>query len=349
MAALNSTGIDGQHPLVAMLEPGLALIVGDERKAMAAIERQMSHPDPWARAALQLVRGLIAENSGDLPGVRESSALALEGFREAGDRWGIAMALSTAAGVAVLDGELPAAVEQYQEAVKLLEELGSVDDVSYLLLRSALALERHGQHEQARVLLYRARELAVDRGAYSILLMTDFAIAQQLAADGDTVAARDFTLEAIERAKTVQSVAPQALASMYCALAGLEQGFGEITEAFEHVAVAFELALGSHDMPVVAITGVKLAELVLGSGEPALAIRLLGASDSIRGAPDRSDPHAANVISAAREALGTGADRELEAGRATPRAAALALLQGHVSGASFTVGAPLPRAIGDGV
>jgi predicted ATPase len=332
LVAVQATGVEGQHPLVAMLEPGLALIIGDDRTAMEAIERQMNHPDPWARAALQLVRGLIAENSGDLPGVRESSALALEGFREAGDRWGIAMALSTSAGVAVLDDELASAVEQYQEAVDLLEALGSVDDVAYLLLRSAIALERHGERERAQVALHRARQLAEDRGAFSILLMTDFAIAQQLARDGDTVAARDFTLEAIVRAKTVQNVAPQALASMYCALADLEQTLGGLDEAFEHVATAWELALGSHDMPVVALAGVKLAELVLASGQPVLALRLLGASDAIRGAPDLSEPRAAKLISAARQAddLGAeGAEREVEAGRAMARRDAITLVQGQ--------------------
>ena len=164
--------------------------------------------------------------------------------------------------------------------------------------------------------------------------MTDFAIAQQLAQDGDAVAGRDFTLEAIERAKTVQNVAPQALASMYCALADLDHGLGELEEAFEHLAMAWELALGSHDMPVVAIIGVKLAELVLASGQPALALRLLGASDSVRGAPDLSEPRAAKLISAARKAGGRdaeGAESELAAGRATPRKDAIALLQRQFS------------------
>jgi ATP/maltotriose-dependent transcriptional regulator MalT len=307
----------------------------------------MSHPDPWARAALQLVRGLIAENSGDMAGVRESSLLALEGFREAGDRWGIAMALSTAANVAVLDGELASGVEQYQEAVELLEELGSADDVAYLLLRSAMALDRHGDQPRARQALQRARELALDRGAFSILLMTDFAIAQQLAQDGDPIAARDFTLEGIERARTVQNVAPQALASMYCALADLEQGLDAIDEAFEHLALAWELGLGSQDMPVVALIGVKLAELILASGEPLLALRLLGASDSVRGARDLSEPRTPKLVSAAREAAGLDAEtaeREVTAGRATPRTEAIALLASQISRpVSPSVPRPEPR------
>lgn len=49
--------------------------------------------------------------------------------------------MSTSAAVAVLDGKLASAVEQYGEAVELLEELGSADDVAYQLLRSAMALE----------------------------------------------------------------------------------------------------------------------------------------------------------------------------------------------------------------
>lgn len=238
--------------------------------------------------------------------------------------------MSTSAAVAVLDGKLASAVEQYGEAVELLEELGSADDVAYQLLRSAMALERHGEHEQASAALRRARELALDRGAFCILLMTDFAIAQQLAQDGDSTAGREFTFDAIERAKTVQNVAPRALASMYCALADLEQGLDEIEEAFEHVAMAWELAVGSHDMPIVALVGVKLAELVLASAHPILALRLLGATDSIRGAPDLSDPRAGNLISAGCEAAGADrerAERELTAGRATLKRDAIALLQ----------------------
>ncbi len=327
---LGSAAAASRHPLAVMLRPGLALLSEDEEGAKAAIAEGMSHPDPWARAGLQLIRGLLAENSGDQPGVREANALALAGFREAGDGWGTAMALATSAGVAVLDGDLGSAVEQYDEAVELLEKLGSADDVSYLLLRGAMALERHGEPERARAYLAHARSLASERGAFSIQLMTDFAFAHQLTADGDHHAARAVVLDGIERARNAANVAPQALASMYFALAELDRQLGNTAEAYEHLAIAWERACESHDMPIVAITGVKLAELVLASGEPLLAARLLGASDAIRGAPDLSDPDAKALIAAACEAEGPAAERELLTGRAMARPDALALLAQHV-------------------
>jgi predicted ATPase/DNA-binding SARP family transcriptional activator len=328
---LGSQSRTSEHPLAALLRPGVALLSGDEEGAKAAIADGMGHRDPWARASLQLIRGLVAENGGDQTGVREANALALAGFREAGDGWGTAMALATSAGVAVLDGDLGSAVDQYDEAVDILEELGSADDVSYLLLRGAMALERHGEPERARSYLSRARALAGERGTFSIQMMTEFALAHQLAADGDPAAARTLVIEGIERARNTANVAPQALASMYCALADLDRKLGDSGRARENLAIAWDRATDSHDMPIVAIVGGKLAELVLASDDPLLAIRLLGASDAIRGAPDLSDPDAVALIAAARAAAGETADRELLAGRAMERSAAITLIAAHLS------------------
>jgi hypothetical protein len=201
--------------------------------------------------------------------------------------------------VAVVDGELPKAVEQIQEAVGLLEALGSTDDVAYLLMRRALAQERIGDREGAHSSLVRAHDLAEQRGSNSILAMTEFAMGQQKYEATGGAEGREFIVAAIKRAETAPNVAPQALASMYCSLAGLEGMEGiedQLDIAHGHLARAWELALESHDMPVVALVGVKIAELTLASGEPGLAARLLGASDSVRGAPDRSDPDAAALI-----------------------------------------------------
>jgi predicted ATPase/DNA-binding SARP family transcriptional activator/tetratricopeptide (TPR) repeat protein len=321
-----------EHPLATLLRPGVALLAGDEKGAIAAIEEAMGHPDPWARASLQLIRGLLAENSGDQTGVRQANVSALAGFREAGDGWGTAMALATSAGMAMLDGDLGSAIERYDEAIDILQELGSADDISYLLLRGAMALERHGESERARAYLSRSRNLAAERGTLSVQLMTALALSHQLLADGDPQAARAVAVEALERAQDSANVAPQALASMYCALADLDHQLGSPDLARAHLATAWEQAMESNDMPIVAVVGAKLAERVLASGDALLAIRLLGASDSIRGAPDLSDPDAAGVIASARAAAGKAADIELLAGRAMDRSDALTLIAGHISG-----------------
>ncbi len=329
-AAYYRGGFGSGHPLLALAEPGLELLLGDQGKALGAIERQMSHPDPWARAALQLVRGLIAENDGDLGSLRDSSARALEGFRASGDAWGTAMALASSGAVAILDGELPVAIAHLGEAVDMLSELGSPDDVAYLLMRRALVRYRADDREGAAADLQRAHDLAEQRGSSSILAMTEFAMGQQLWEESGPDEGRAFISAAIQRAERAPHVAPQALASMYCALAGIETAAQRFDDAVTHLTKAWKLALDSRDMPVVAITGVKIAELAAADGEPALAARLLGASDSVRGAPDLSDPDPPALLAAVSAAVGAMAETELVTGRALPREEALALLESRL-------------------
>lgn len=314
------------HPMVMMIEIGFAMLTDDYQAAKAAIDQQLNHPDPWARAAMQLLSGLIAENSGDLDGLRTAAERSLAGFRAAGDRWGMAMSLSLSAGVAVLDDELPIALEQFAEAIEHLAELGSADDIAYLLMRQAIALKRFGDAAGARKALQRSHDLAEQRGSASILAMTEFAMVQQLD-DPYTAEARDLVLAAIKRAEATPNMAPQATASIYCLLARIEGEAGKVTAGFEAAGKALQQAKSSHDMPVVAASGLTLAFLVLARGDAESAARLLGASDSIRGAPDLSDPEARALLSAARRAVGEPADLALAEGRQLLRPDAIALLE----------------------
>ena len=314
------------HPMLVMLEVGLAMLTDDHQAAKAAIDRQLNHPDPWARAAMQLIRGLIAENTGDLDGLRQAGERALAGFRAAGDRWGMAMALSLSAGVAVLDDKLPIALEQFAEAIEHLAELGSADDIAYLLMRQAIALKRSGDSAGAAIALRRSHDLAEQRGSASIMAMTEFAMVQQQD-DPYAAASRDVVLAAIGRAEATPNMAPQATASMYCALARIELEAGDPAAGYAGAQKALHLAKSSHDMPVVAFAGLVLAHLALAEGDPENAARLLGASDSVRGAPDLSDPEARELITAARDAIGERAELALAEGRRLPRPDAIALLE----------------------
>ncbi len=326
---LSADAVVSGHPLLVMLEPGLALASGDMERGMRAIADRLDHPDPWARAAMLLFRSLVAENSGDIATQRLSLGQALSSFRELEDRWGIAMSLAISAGLKVLDDELPAAVAEYEEATELLGELGSADDNVYLLMRAAIAYERMGDQANAARKLAQARDVSERDGSASTLVMTEFAIGQQYLRSDDRPAGLAFVREAVGRAERTPRVAPQALASMYITLADLE-GHPPDDVAFGHLARGWELATKSFDMPVVALAGVKLAELTCRGGDPALAVRLLGAADSIRGTPDRSDRDVAAVLAEARSALGDRVDDELAAGRGLSRDEALALLAGQL-------------------
>ncbi len=314
------------HPLLALIEPGLALMLGDEEGAKRAIESHLRHPDPWARASLHLIRGLIAENAGDLAALRQSSNDALRGFREAGDRWGIAMSLANSGAVSIIDGELEQAVGQFREAVDLLRDLGSADDIAYLLLRCAMAQERSGDRAGAAASLREAHDLAEQRGSSSLVAMTEFALGQQLY-EQDPEAGRRLIVETIARSETTGHVAPQALSSIHCALAAMDTAEGRYEQALVSLVTAWKLAIDSRDMPVVALAGVKIAELAFAQGDVALAARLLGAADAVRGAPDRSDPDAAALITKVKGALGAVAETELENSRRLAHNDALVLLE----------------------
>jgi len=140
------------------------------------------------------------------------------------------MSLALSAGVAVMDDKLPTALEQFAEAIEHLEDLGSADDIAYLLLRQAVALDRSGDKAGARAALRRSNDLADQRGSASIMAMTEFAMVQQLD-DPMSAEARDLILASIRRAETAPHMAAQAIASMYCMLARVEREAGNLPAA----------------------------------------------------------------------------------------------------------------------
>src|SRR5690606_10574662 len=79
-------------PGAALIEPLLALIADDTRAGLAASARR--HPDPWTAAMRSLVRSFLRGNDGDMDGMRRDLAAAADRFRSAGERWGLATALT---------------------------------------------------------------------------------------------------------------------------------------------------------------------------------------------------------------------------------------------------------------
>jgi hypothetical protein len=110
-------------------------------------------------------------------------------------------------------------------------------------------------------------------------------------------------------------------------LARAEREAGNLPAGLVATEKAWHQAKKSQDMPVVALCGLTLASLTLAGSDAEAAARLLGASDSVRGAPDLSDPEAKKLIAAAREAIGERADLALAQGRKLSRPDAIALLE----------------------
>lgn len=317
-------------PLVAMLKSAVAFFADAQDLAERYLQEGMAADDPWARASSHMFRANLAENYGDVATTRDECFAALAGFREIGERWGIASTLRGIAQLHVLEGDLDAAHAAFEEAFALMAEMHSRDDEVFLLGRLADIEVRRGDLDSARVLAERARAAAeLARGPIESLFM--LAVLGEIERRvGDDDRAHALLDEAQTRLASMSHEHPAHghIRAMVTAMqARLRLGDGDVDEAKRLAADAYQGAVATHDQPIVASVGVVIAELANSLGERADAARLLGAAARLRGAADHTDPDIAALTAELRDAL--GADEfvaEYESGRAITSDEAIARL-----------------------
>ena len=312
---------------VAILRAAVAYFAGDRELTERFIAETLESGDAWARAGLRMFRAAIAENDGDVEGMRENTTVALAEFRQIGERWGLANGLRLQAQLELLDGRLDDAHETYQEALALADELKSRDDECLLLGRLADIEIRRGDLDRAREYMARAKRAADESGAVweSVFTMAMLGAIEQRA--GNRGEARRLQGEAMARASVMPPGHP-ALGHLRAILlaVGARIGFedGDVTDARALAAESFAAAVGTRDMPVIASVGVTLAEIVATSGDAAGAAVMLGAAARLRGADDLTAREIAELADLLRGELGTEgfAERYAE-GKALDRNAAI--------------------------
>jgi predicted ATPase/DNA-binding SARP family transcriptional activator len=294
------------HPLLALIEPMLAMFADDSAVGMAAIERAMSHPDPWARAMLLSLRGNIKENDGDAEGMLRDLSAAAALFRGLGERWGLATTLTALADAYSKRGDLDAAAGALEEAIQLARELNPDDEANHQRVWLASLQARAGRPGAREQLL---RISGLQRGprtgrhaAFALLALGD------LARDsGDLDEAEDFYQAAWERLAEATMVGPQLRGLLLAGLAHIAVGRGEYAEARTAVTEALRLAQQAKDMPVTAHIAVATVALRLAEGSPLEAAEVLGATEALRGVPDRSNADAVRLAQQLRAVIGDAA------------------------------------------
>jgi ATP/maltotriose-dependent transcriptional regulator MalT len=275
---------------------------------------------PFARAQ-------IAENLGELGEMREHIGVAIERFRAAGDRWGLAASLSELASLHMLDGDLDAAETALAESERLLSELGSGSPSGMTIMRRADLLTRRGDHAGARNLL---EEALRDAGAQEErqMLMVFLAGATACLGDRETARAlRDEAMRGVDDASPARPDHGHQRAIVYGYAARLSVEDGELEAARDQLGRAYQASVASDDLPIAGRVGESTALLALRSGQPRLAAEMLGAGMRLRGTDDLTNPMTAALIDELRAALGDdAADGAIAAGRALDRTAALARL-----------------------
>jgi len=330
-AQVHTAGLAGGHPAAALVDAALALIIDDAAQGLGAIDRRLSHPDPWTRAMLWLMRSFLHGNDGDMDGMRGDLAAAVEAFREAGERWGLATAQSYLAYTQIMIGDFDGAIVALRESIRLLRELDAADEAVLQRVWLAQARADKGDVGGARAELLEMVAPTGGRSSVRYLVFARIALGDLARYDGDLEeAARqyDAASQELDRAPVHASLFG---AMLLCAMGHLAVAAGELGTARRRLEQALALAIEAPDMPLVAVVGVGVARLCLGYGDASGAAEVLGAAHALRGAADEFNPDVTRLAQQLGAELGERAYQAAYArGSGLDRAGALAQLHAQV-------------------
>lgn len=282
---------DTTSPMTGLLRAAVAFFANEPELVVEYIERTLATSDPWARAAVRMFSASLAENQGDVEGMRRDTELALSEFEALGERWGLASTLRGLAQLHTLDGRLGDAEAAYEESMRLARELDSREDEGYLVGKLADLALRRGDIGAARRHLLRARDTADDHGSplEGVFTLALLAAVEQQA--GNSAEARTLHAEAMRRVALLprQHLAHGHVQALLLGVgARIAQEAGDIDGAWEHARGSFAAARGTRDLPIVAAVSVGIASLVSRT-DPSAAAEMLGAAARVRGADDPTD------------------------------------------------------------
>ncbi len=149
----------------ALANSGLAwLMLGEWSKSGESLKRAramvQTETDSYGLEMLHLNEGTLHQRLGALREASSSYREASAAARRCGDEWGLALSLSNMGEIELQVGNAPGALRLLDDAERLMEAVGSVDDLPELLRRKALALATDGHDEEARSCASRAARLA---------------------------------------------------------------------------------------------------------------------------------------------------------------------------------------------
>ena len=314
------------HPYLPLIEPALTLLTDDRDAGLAAVQRGFASEDPWIRAMLRSMRGHILENDGDAQGALREFTAAADGFRAIGERWGLANVLSALGDAYTKRGDFPAAIGALEESLRLLRQLNPDSDAGFQRMWLASVRIRTGDPGAREELERYVAEHTDDRegrnAAFGLNLLADLARQQ-----GDLDEAAALYAAGWQRQAVAPIAVPQFKAILRGGMAHVAVARGDLTAARELAVEAMRFAVDGRDMPVIALTSVVTVAIAAAQGDRERAAAVLGASDSLRGGPDRSNPDAERLAAELRAALGPVAYEAAYArGHALGRADALALV-----------------------
>lgn len=288
-----------RHPMVGFVAP-LERMLQEPTEFLPAFEPLIADDDPWVRAQARLARGRLRLTlGGDETDVDIDAEIALGEFRTLGDRWGISLALTFLADRLAMRGEFARACEHYEEAVAALTEVGANEDVVGLRARLAQLYWLLGDERSSTSAMAEAQRSA--GGITWPDALADLALSKAQLARWSGEPARAHEHLAAVRAMLGEEEPSDLTRAKAMDLYGYLAE--DIEEVRAHRSEAVRAAAKTAYPPLIAQVLVGVADLALRQGRYEQAVRLLAASDGVRGTPDRSQPDASRIAAETRDRL----------------------------------------------
>ncbi|WP_350280212.1 BTAD domain-containing putative transcriptional regulator [Kribbella sp. HUAS MG21] len=290
-----------------------AAIRRDKATCFAELEAAGRHPDPWIRNMGVMTGAMFRENEGEVDEMAANLTIALDGFREIGDRFGMSMALRGLAGYQAGHGEHAQALASLTEALRLVDELGTTEGVAQLLGSSALSRMELGDYDDARADLERAMRLSEETGSRGGQAMANLGLARLAQRTGRLDEAKELAERGYAMLDPVaERVAPHGQATFLSHLSRVYAALGDVEKAQQTGREAVQLALSTEDMPVAAgVLENSVDALVLAAGhrtaDLTAAARALGLAAAIKGSRAIPDADVQRNVDVLRDALGNEA------------------------------------------
>jgi predicted ATPase len=266
---------------------------------LPAFEPLLTDDDPWVRALARLHLGKMRIMLGQ--GGRDADVyleMALAEFRALGERWGISFALQELADRIATRGEFAKACEYFDQAIVVVTEVGAIEDVVQMRSRQGRLYWLLGDEESSAAAMAEAQRSAERVAWPGALAELALAKAELARWGGDTEEAYRQLGVATTMLDPEQAIIRAVTHDLLGYLADSPDG------AREHRVAAFQAASEAGHAPLIARVLVGIADLALRGERYEQAARLLAASASVRGLPDRSQPDVTRIEQAARRRLG---------------------------------------------
>ncbi|MFI6735981.1 BTAD domain-containing putative transcriptional regulator [Nonomuraea sp. NPDC050451] len=239
--------------------------------------------DPWSKALEQLSSALLALLRGRVADAERELEWMLAEFGALGERWGKVQGLDWLGLIASWRGEWGRAMELWQEAVALLEELGAMEELADVLHRRAEAHWRAGDARAARADCERAGDLARRLGRPELTAWVNLRLGEMARLEGDLAEASRRLEAAFAASEAGLFQAHAARSHVLTALGRLAEATGDAAEAARRHAEALAMTLKSPLTIDLADAAEGLAGQCLLDGTESPADRRLDAAEDPAG------------------------------------------------------------------